>query len=248
MIILHRKCDRIVRSSRPVIAKSLYHGVFFCLPLFGKKVAELCCTNVCKTDKNGEKHLSNFSKYSIHLKHSKHPFVQKIALYRTKMTANLQNENGPQRGPFYFSLNSVEAHFEPPARNSQRPPRAFRAPHETANAPPPRILRLRRKTAPKMKNRSRDPHHAPKSVADFAARRRQIILIVFWRDMRVPKNSSHGAECARLRRVRCSGAHPLQKKRTEKSYLRIRTTFQITVQVALKKPLTLNYSGSVAFR
>lgn len=33
-----------------------------------------------------------------------------------------------------------------------------------------------------------------------------------------------------------------------KSYLRIRTTFQITVQVALKKPLTLNYSGSVAFR
>ena len=179
MIILHRKCDHIFRSSRPVIAKSLYHGVFFCLPLFGKKVAELCCTNVCKTDKNSEKHLSNFSKYSIHLKHSKHPFVQKIALYRTKMTANLQNENGPQRGPFYFSLNSVEAHFEPPARNSQCPPRAFRAPHETANAPPPRILRLRRKTAPKMKNRSRDPHHAPKGVADFAARRRQIILIVF---------------------------------------------------------------------
>ena len=160
MIILHRKCDRIVRSSRPVIAESLYHGVFFCLPLFGKKVAELCCTNVCKTDKNSEKHLSNFSKYSIHLKHSKHPFVQKIALYRTKMTANLQNENGPQRGPFYFSLNSVEAHFEPPARNSQCPPRAFRAPHETANAPPPRILRLRR--------------------------------------------------------VRCSGAHPPQKKRTAK--------------------------------
>ena len=56
---------------------------------------------------------------------------------------------------------------------------AFRAPHETANAPPPRILRLRRKTAPKMKNRSRDPHHAPKGAADFAARRRQIILIVF---------------------------------------------------------------------
>ena len=163
MIILHRKCDHIFRSSRPVIAKSLYHGVFFCLPLFGKKVAELCCTNVCKTDKNSEKHLSNFSKYSIHLKHSKHPFVQKIALYRTKMTANLQNENGPQRGPFYFSLNSVEAHFEPPARNSQCPPRAFRAPHETANAPPPRILRLRR--------------------------------------------------------VRCSGAHPPQKKRTAKAVL-----------------------------
>ena len=128
------------------------------------------------------------------------------------MTANLQNENGPQRGPFYFSLNSVEAHFEPLAQNSQRPPRAFRAPHETANAPPPRILRLRRKTAPKMKNRSRDPHHAPKGVADFAARRRQIILIVFWRDMRVPKNSSHGAECARLRRVHAAQCNLLKKR------------------------------------
>ena len=218
MIILHKSCDRIVQGLCPVIAESLYHGVFFCLPLFGKKVAELCCTNVCKTDKNSEKHLSNFSKYSIHLKHSKHPFVQKIALYRTKMTANLQNENGPQRGPFYFSLNSVEAHFEPLARNSQRPPRAFRAPHETANAPPPRILRLRRKTAPKMKNRSRDPHHAPKGVADFAASRRQIILIVFWRDMRVPKNSSHGAECAPAARA-CSAVQSPQKKRTAKAVL-----------------------------
>ena len=214
MIILHRKCDRIVRSSRPVIAESLYHGVFFCLPLFGKKVAELCCTNVCKTDKNSEKHLSNFSKYSIHLKHSKHPFVQKIALYRTKMTANLQNENGPLWEPFYFSLNSVEAHFEPPARNSQRPPRAFRAPHETANAPPPRILRLRRKTAPKMKNRSRDPHHAPKGVADFAARRRQIILIVFSDDMCVRKNSSHGARVAAALRAARHEAQciPLKKR------------------------------------
>ena len=35
-----------------------------------------------------------------------------------------------------------------------------------------------------MKNRSRDPHHAPKGVADFAARRRQIILIINRRDMR----------------------------------------------------------------
>ena len=228
MIILHRKCDRIVRSSRPVIAESLYHGVFFCLPLFGKKVAELCCTNVCKTDKNSEKHLSNFSKYSIHLKHSKHPFVQKIALYRTKMTANLQNENGPQRGPFYFSLNSVEAHFEPPARNSQRPPRAFRAPHETANAPPPRILRLRRKTAQvprrafcaprktalKTQNRSRDPHHAPKSVADFAPRTAQIILIVFSDDMCVRKNSSHGARVAAALRAARHEAQciPLKKR------------------------------------
>lgn len=41
---------------------------------------------------------------------------------------------------------------------------------------------------------------------------------------------------------------PLKQNGETKSYLRIRTTFQITVQVALKKPLTLNYSGSVAFR
>lgn len=39
-----------------------------------------------------------------------------------------------------------------------------------------------------------------------------------------------------------------KKRLRRESYLRIRTTFQITVQVALKKPLTLNYSGSVAFR
>lgn len=39
-----------------------------------------------------------------------------------------------------------------------------------------------------------------------------------------------------------------KKEKETESYLRIRTTFQITVQVALKKPLTLNYSGSVAFR
>ena len=198
MIILHRKCDRIVRSSRPVIAKSLYHGVFFCLPLFGKKVAELCCTNVCKTDKNSEKHLSNFSKYSIHLKHSKHPFVQKIALYRTKMTVNLQKQKRPSKRAVLLQSKFSGG--------------AFRAPHETANAPPPRILRLRRKTAPKMKNRSRDPHHAPKGVADFAARRRQIILLVFWRDMRVPKNSSHGAECARLRRVHAAQCNLLKKR------------------------------------
>ena len=128
------------------------------------------------------------------------------------MTANLQNENGPQRGPFYFSLNSVEAHFEPLARNSQRPPRAFHAPHETANAPPPRILRLRRKTAPKMKNRSRDPHHAPKGIADFAPRTAQIILIVFSDDMCVRIYTSHGAECARLRRVHAAQCNLLKKR------------------------------------
>ena len=208
MIILHRKCDRIVRSSRPVIAESLYHGVFFCLPLFGKKVAELCCTNVCKTDKNSEKHLSNFSKYSIHLKHSKHPFVQKTAVRKLKMTDILQKRQPSEKR----AADSAKAHFEPPTRNSPHTPSTFRAPHETANAPLPRILRLRRKTAPKMKNRSRDPHHAPKGVADFAARRRQIILIVFWRDMRVPKNSSHGAECARLRRVHAAQCNLLKKR------------------------------------
>ena len=52
-----------------------------------------------------------------------------------------------------------------------------------------------------------------------------------------PKNATITATGA----AQCSHRGP-------KSYLRIRTTFQITVQVALKKPLTLNYSGSVAFR
>ena len=191
MIILHRKCDRIVRSSRPVIADSLYHEGFFCLPLFGKKVAELCCTNVCKTDKNREKHLSNFSKYSIHLKHSKHPFVQKIALYRTKMTANLQNKSGSSKGAALSQYESNRAHFMLRTKQLTYPAAHF---------------------APKMKNRSRDFHHAPKGVADFAARRRQIILIVFWRDMRVPKNSSHGAECARLRRVHAAQCNLLKKR------------------------------------
>ena len=54
-------------------------------------------------------------------------------------------------------------------------------------------MRLRRKTAPKMKNRSRDPHHAPKGVADFAARRRQMILIINRRDIRVAIYSSRAA-------------------------------------------------------
>ena len=122
----------------------------------------------------------------------------------------------------------MEAHFEPPARNSQRPPRAFRAPHETANAPPPRILRLRRKTAQvprrafcaprktalKTQNRSRNPHHAPKSVADFAPRTAQIILIVFSDDMCVRKNSSHGARVAAALRAARHEAQciPLKKR------------------------------------
>lgn len=41
--------------------------------------------------------MSNFSKYSIHLKHSKHPFVQEIILYHAEMTANLQNKAAPKR-------------------------------------------------------------------------------------------------------------------------------------------------------
>jgi hypothetical protein len=214
MIILHRKCDRIVRSSRPVIAESLYHGVFFCLPLFGKKVAELCCTNVCKTDKNSEKHLSNFSKYSIHLKHSKHPFVQKIALYRTKMTANLQNEKRPSlravllqpkfSGGAFRAFGSKQAnvphaHFVLRTKQLTHPRRAFCAP---------------RKTALKTQNRSRDPHHAPKSVADFAPRTAQIILIVFSDDMCVRKNSSHGARVAAALRAARHEAQciPLKKR------------------------------------
>ena len=44
-----------------------------------------------------------------------------------------------------------------------------------------------------MKNRSRDPHHAPKGVADFAARRRQMILIINRRDMCVAIYSSRAA-------------------------------------------------------
>ena len=44
-----------------------------------------------------------------------------------------------------------------------------------------------------MKNRSRDPYHAPKGVADFAARRRQIILIINRRDMRAAIYSSRAA-------------------------------------------------------
>ena len=217
MIILHRKCDRIFRGSRPVIADLLYHGGFFCLPLSGKKVAELYGTNVCKMDKNREKHLYKFSKYSIHLKHLKHPFVQEIALYHAEMTANLQNKKRPLKGsrpimnltPHAFrtphkTASTHPAHFEPPARNSPAPQRIL---HPSAFCAP-------RKTALKMQNRSRDPHHAPKSVADFAARRRQIILIVFWRDMRVPKNSSHGARVAAAPRAARHEAQciPLKKR------------------------------------
>ena len=59
---------------------------------FGKQVSDDECAEIYKIK---EKHLFNLSRYSIHLKHSKHPFVQKIALYRTKMTANLQKQKRP---------------------------------------------------------------------------------------------------------------------------------------------------------
>ncbi len=45
---------------------------------------------MCKISKNSEKHLFNSAKYSIHLKHLKHPFVQKTAVKNPKMTAILQ--------------------------------------------------------------------------------------------------------------------------------------------------------------
>lgn len=164
MIILHRKCDRIVRSSRPVIAESLYHGVIFCLPLFGKKVAELCCTNVCKTDKNGEKHLSNFSKYSIHLKHSKHPFVQKTAVRNPEMTAILQKRRPSEKraalSQYRFSKGAFRA-----SGLKQPVPQAHFA--------------LRAKRRCKCKIGAETSIYHPKSVADFAARRRQMILIIF---------------------------------------------------------------------
>ena len=225
MIILHESCDRIVQGSRPVIAESLYHGVFFCLPLYRKKVTELSCANMCKISKNSRKHLFNSAKYSIHLKHSKHPFMQKTAVRNPEMTAILQKRRPSEKRAALSQYRFSKGAFRASGSKQPTHPSAFRAPHETANAPP-RILHLRcktaqvprrafcapRKTALKTQNRSRDPHHAPKGVADFAARRRQIILIVFWRDMRVPKNSSHGAECARLRRVHAAQCNLLKKR------------------------------------
>ena len=193
MIILHESCDRIVQGSRPVIAESLYHGVFFCLPLYRKKVTELSCANMCKISKNGRKHLFNSAKYSIHLKHSKHPFMQKTAVRNPEMTAILQKRRPSEKRAALSQYRFSKGAFRASGLKQPVPPSAFCAPRKTANAPPPRILRLRRKTAPKMKNRSRDPHHAPKSVADFAARRRQIILIINRRDMRVAIYSSRAA-------------------------------------------------------
>ena len=178
MIILHESCDRIVQGSRPVIAESLYHGVFFCLPLFGKKVAELCCTNVCKTDKNSEKHLSNFSKYSIHLKHSKHPFVQKTAVRNPEMTAILQKRRPSEKraalSQYRFSKGAFRA-----SGLKQPVPQAHFA--------------LRAKRRCKCKIGAETSIYHPKSVADFAARRRQIILIINRRDMRVTIYSSCSA-------------------------------------------------------
>ena len=214
MIILHESCDRIVQGSRPVIADSLYHGVFFCLPLYRKKVTELSCTNMCKISKIEEKHLFNSAKYSIHLKHSKHPFVQETAVRKLKMTAILQKRQPSEKraalSQYRFSkgafrafgskqANVPHAHFVLRTKQLTHPRRAFCAP---------------RKTALKTQNRSRNPHHAPKSVADFAPRTAQIILIVFSDDMCVRKNSSHGARVAAALRAARHEAQciPLKKR------------------------------------
>ena len=164
MIILHESCDRIVQGSRPVIAESLYHGVFFCLPLYRKKVTELSCANMCKISKNGRKHLFNSAKYSIHLKHSKHPFMQKTAVRNPEMTAILQKRQPSEKraalSQYRFSKGAFRA-----SGLKQPVPQAHFA--------------LRAKRRCKCKIGAETSIYHPKSVADFAARRRQIILIVF---------------------------------------------------------------------
>ena len=181
MIILHRKCDRIVRSSRPVIAELLYHGVFFCLPLYRKKVTELSCANMCKISKNGRKHLFNSAKYSIHLKHSKHPFMQKTAVRNPEMTAILQKRRPSEKraalSQYRFSKGAFRA-----SGLKQPVPQAHFA--------------LRAKRRCKCKIGAETSIYHPKSVADFAARRRQIILIINRRDMRVAIYSSRSARVA----------------------------------------------------
>ena len=107
--------------------------------------------------------------------------MQKTAAGKQKMTAFLQKKRLSKREPPNTKLIWI-------SRRRISSPRL-----KTANTPPTHILRRRCKTAPKMKNRSRDLHHAPKSVADFAARRRQIILIINRRDMRVAIYSSRAA-------------------------------------------------------
>ena len=95
--------------------------------------------------------------------------------------------------------NVPHAHFVLRTKQLTHPRRAFCAP---------------RKTALKTQNRSRDPHHAPKSVAYFAPRTAQIILIVFSDDMCVRKNSSHGARVAAALRAARHEAQciPLKKR------------------------------------
>ena len=178
MIILHESCDRIVQGLCPVIAESLYHGVFFCLPLYRKKVTELSCANMCKISKNGRKHLFNSAKYSIHLKHSKHPFMQKTAVRNPEMTAILQKRRPSEKraalSQYRFSKGAFRA-----SGLKQPVPQAHFA--------------LRAKRRCKCKIGAETSIYHPKSVADFAARRRQIILIINRRDMRVAIYSSRSA-------------------------------------------------------
>ena len=78
MIILHRKCDRIVRSSRLVIAESHYIMAYFLSSFREKKVKNFCCTNVCKTDKTAKNMLVQLLQIFQYLKTLKHLFVQKL--------------------------------------------------------------------------------------------------------------------------------------------------------------------------
>ena len=250
MIILHESYDRIVQGSRPVIAESLYHGVFFCLPLYRKKVTELSCANMCKISKNGRKHLFNSAKYSIHLKHSKHPFMQKTAVRNPEMTAILQKRRPSEKRAALSQYRFSKGAFRASGLKQPVPPSAFCAPRKTAlqmqnrsrdfHLPPKKRRRLCRPQAANNLNH-KSPRHArgdlffllrssPSWHYDSRALSgAPIVLLPRNRlassatggaspiSMRVAIYSSHGAECARLRRVRCSGAHPPQKKRTAKA-------------------------------
>ena len=178
MIILHESCDRIVQGLCPVIAESLYHGVFFCLPLYRKKVTELSCANMCKISKNGRKHLFNSAKYSIHLKHSKYPFMQKTAVRNPEMTAILQKRRPSEKRAVLSQYRFSKGAFRASGLKQPVPQAHF-------------ALRAKRRC--KCKIGAETSIYHPKSVADFAARRRQIILIINRRDMRVAIYSSRAA-------------------------------------------------------
>ena len=110
-------------------------------------------------------------------------------------------------GFYPFSFSKSPSHIRAilyaalPFRSAQRPSHSHRAFHDRARAP----CSLNRRF-----------NFLPLSVADFAARRRQIILIIFCRDMRVTKNSSQAASVEIARRWRAiyerSSLHPLIRK------------------------------------